>query len=233
MYLRCSTAILSQCFHFPVKPVLKSPPQPQNNTHPAPLLLPSPRTVLLFSSHNITKERNNAPQNQASTPCSRTPACPAASPCPRRDSRSCHQPCSDSGSLHTSWHAWGGSWPVFFFFACRGSKTCAPGEPGTSSSTGCIRPVWAIALHDEPLSPRFQQLRSTTTIRIYKSRRRADNSPFQAERSGFTCRAARWHWAAPSCTRHHRMSPGQILPYSLGPAALVSETKLCFYFLQH
>lgn len=122
---------------------------------------------------------------------------------------------------------------LFFFFACRGSKTCAPGEPGTSSSTGCIRPVWAIALHDEHLSPRFQQLRSTTTIRIYKSCRRADNSPFQAERSGFTCRAARWHWAAPSCTRHHRMSPGQILPYSLGPAALISETKLCFYFLQH
>lgn len=116
------------------------------------------------------------------------------------------------------------------FSGCRGSKTRAPGEPGTSSSTGCIRPVWAIALHDEPLSARFQQLTSTTTIRIYKSCRQANNSPFQAERSGFTCRAARWHWAAPSCTRHHRMSPGQILPYSLIPAALISRNKIMFLF---
>lgn len=89
--------------------------QKQHTSSPFAASIPSHCSPWLpFSSHNITKGRNNVLQHRASTPCSRAPACPAASPCPRRDSRSCHQPRSDSGSLHASWHARGGSWPVFW-----------------------------------------------------------------------------------------------------------------------
>ena len=159
-HLWCCTAVLSQCFHFLVESVLKSQPQPKNNTNLAPLLLPSPHTLLpafLLASHNVTKGKNNTLQHRAFTQRSEVPACPAAS----------HPSRAGISELPSNLVKLGLLVPpdmpgllaclpgmcgvrAGVFSGCTRNKTCATGEHGRSGQAGCIRLSRAITSQKEP-----------------------------------------------------------------------------------